>query len=508
MTTTSTAATVHDMTSHLPEGKPKGEGEEKGPSQSTVLLQMGQEGYRYVHDGVHVYAVEIDGPAIARPLKGTGGLRQALTRRYAVKTGKAPSQGSLTDAVSTLEALADVTDPVELSLRVGADADSPHATWLDLGRADGQSVCIDPTGWALASPPDGRGPLWRRTRRVGTMPMPERHADGWEAGLSLLRGVLPVSDAAWPMTVAWLLSALRPDIPRPIAYFTGEQGTGKSTAGRLLLRVIDGIGADLCAPPRTEDDLAVATAAGWVLAMDNLSSVAPWLSDALCRTVTGDSIMKRELYSNDDVTLLIFRRPVLLTGIDIGAVRGDLAERMLPLQLEVIPDTERRAERDLWGEYRRSHPHILGGLLTLAAQVWERLPEASQQLKSRPRMADWAELLWALDDVTGWDTLGKYTGAQDELIDDVLSSDRVGSTLLAWATSSVTPDQWEGEVAQLLEILPAPLGDQHWPRTPGALSGRLTRAAPSLRKRGVDVARKRVKGRRVVTITVDRTATR
>lgn len=501
---TQSSTVVHDLTAHLPESKGKGKKEDQGPSQATILLQMGQSAYRYVTDGVHVYAVEHDGPAIARPLRGSGSLRQALTRRYAVETGRAPSQGSLADAVATLEALAIDTDRVELSMRVGMDPDDEATTWLDLGRPDGQSVCVSPGGWAITSPPADRGPLWRRTRRVGEMPMPERPPGGWETGLSLLRDVLPVADEAWPMTVAWLLAALRPDMPRPVAYFTGEQGVGKSTSGRMLLRVVDGIGADLCAAPRTEDDLAVATAAGWVLAMDNLSSVAPWLSDALCRTVTGDSIMKRELYTPDDVTLLVFRRPVLLTGIDIGAVRGDLAERMLPLRLEVIPEDERRTERDVWGAYRRAHPQILGGLLTLAGEVWKRLPDAAAGLTSRPRMADFAELLWALDQVTGWSTLTTYTGAQDDLVDGVIESDLVATTLLAWAKSSTTPDHWVGSAAALLGILPVPIGADKWPRTPGVLGSRLTRCAPALRKRGVDIRKKKVNGERVVEITVTR----
>lgn len=182
--------------------------------------------------------------------------------------------------------------------------------------------------------------------------------------------------------------------------------------------------------------------------------------------------------------------PVLLTGIDIGALQGDLAERMLPIELQPITSKERRTERNLWDAYGEAHPRILGGLLDLAALVWEKLPEAADKLTERPRMADWAELLWALDEVTGWTTLTTYTGAQEALIDDVIDGDPVATAVLRWATAHQAPWDWQGPAAHLLELLqrPASAGDD-WPRTPAVLSSRLTRAAPALRRRGVDVTR-------------------
>ncbi|MFF3786263.1 hypothetical protein [Streptomyces sp. NPDC001933] len=44
-------------------------------------------------------------------------------------------------------------------------------------------------------------------------------------------------------------------------------------------------------------------------------------------------------------------------------------------------------------------------------------------------MADWAELLWALDQATGWDTLNTYTGSQDAITNDVIDADPVATAL-------------------------------------------------------------------------------
>ncbi|MEU9056535.1 hypothetical protein AB0D37_40140 [Streptomyces sp. NPDC048384] len=416
-----------------------------------------------------------------------------------------PSQAALADAIASLEALAMDSAPQEVHLRVAPDPEDPHTTWLDLGHTDGTSVCIEPGRWSVLAPDAVEGPLWRRSKLLRAMPVPEHPEGGWQRGVELLRSVLPMSDESCPMAVAWLLAALRPGMPRPVAYLTGESGTGKSTGGRMMLRLIDGLDAHLRSVPKTEDDLAVTTAAGWCLALDNLSGIPGWLSDFLCRVVTGDALMKRELYSDDDVAVVLYQRPVLLTSIDLGALRGDLAERMLPIELQPITGQRRRTERSLWSTYADSHPQILGGLLDLAALVWQKLPEATDQLAERPRMADFAEMLWALDQVTGWTTLTTYTGAQDALIDDVIDGDELATAVLQWALSHQPPWTWEGPAAQLLNLLPAPQGaDKDWPKTPAVLSSRLQQAAPALRRRGVDVRKmQRTKSGRPLRISTE-----
>src|SRR5690606_41077035 len=80
-----------------------------------------------------------------------------------------------------------------------------------------------------------------------------------------LRALVNVSNRTWPLMIGWLIAAILPDLPRPVAYLTGEQGTGKTTAGRMLVRLIDDGPSPLRTEPETPRDLAVTTAAGWVL---------------------------------------------------------------------------------------------------------------------------------------------------------------------------------------------------------------------------------------------------
>src|ERR1044072_1825408 len=58
--------------------------------------------------------------------------------------------------------------------------------------------------------------------------------------------------------------------------------------------------------------------------------MTPALSHAMCCIVTGAESVKRALFTDGDVFRARYRRPLLLTGIDVGAIRPDPAARPLP----------------------------------------------------------------------------------------------------------------------------------------------------------------------------------
>ncbi len=470
---------------------------ERKPPQADLLRVLGQNRFRYLRHNGAPYAVPHHGPPVAVPLRGTahsgsGSLRQHLIRVCVTEHNFTPSQSALADALAALDALAMNAPETELPLRIAPDPDDPAVTWLDLGRPDGESVRLAPDGWTLTLPDPEAGPVWRRSKLIARLPRPDRPAGGWQAGIEEFATLLPFTPQTLPLAVGWLLAALRPGIPRPVAYLTGEQGTGKSTSGQMLAGVIEGPRAPLRQAPENPRDLGPTTAAGWVLALDNLSGMHGWLSDALCRIVTGDAQVTRALYTDDDVNVLTYQRPVLLTGIDLGALRNDLAERMLPLELQPIPRNKRRTAGALWAAYERAHPRILGALLDLAAAVWSELPHAAAELTERPRLADFAELLHALDRVTGWHSLDAFNRAQDTLNDAVLDGHPVAAALRAWTASPAFPaGGWRGTMTELHDLL----GDRGgkftkgWPQTPAILSARIRQVAPALRSRDIHVSR-------------------
>ena len=427
-------------------------------SQASRLVALAEESYDLVlgADG-KAYAVDRDGPRLAVPLRGRDSLRQRLARTYYARTGVAPSASALADALTVIEGMTATLDPTPVALRVARHDDASLV--LDLGDPTGRAVVTTGAGWQLvtASPV-----LFRRTALTSPLPIP-----GLGADLSGLRELLNVDDTGFGLIVGWLLSALIPDIPHPILALTGEQGTAKSTAARFLVSLVDPSPAPLRTCPRDVRSWAVTAAASWTVALDNVSAIPGWLSDTLCRAVTGEGLVDRALYSDDDVTVLAFRRALVMTSIDAGALAGDLAERLVPVELHRIPASARRPDEDIENAYQAIRPGTLGALLDLLAQVLAVLPAV--RLAELPRMADYARLLAALDQITGWTTLAAYTAAAGEVTEAVLDADPLATAVRdLMATQAIG---WTGTAAHLLELVTPDPCPRAFPRTPRPCPG-------------------------------------
>lgn len=449
----------------------------KKPSAASRLVALAREGYRFVMstDG-RPYAVALDGPNLALPLRGRAGLRQRLARLYAdTFDGDVASQSALADAMAVLEGVADSDDPVPVSLRVGTDP--AGGIVVDLGTADGRAVAVSATGWNVVD----RSPvLFRRSGAMGPMPTPVLDGDG----LAKLHALLNMDEPTFRQLAAWLVAAWIPHIPHPVLTFKGEQGTGKSKTAEMVVNLIDPSPASKRSQPRDVKAWAAQAFNSWALCLDNVSTIPPWLSDTLCKGVTGDGIVDRALYTDDDVVVLSFRRVLAMTTIDAGALAGDLAERLLMLDLQLIEEDRRRTEEELNTVFEAVRPAVLGALFDLLACVLAVLPTV--RLETMPRMADFARVLAAVDQVMDWRTLDDYLATSANVATDALEGDPFGAAIAALVDQAGT---WQGTAAQLLEALPLPGGirPQGWPKDATRAGGRVKRLAPLLRSIGVTV---------------------
>ncbi|EFL01977.1 ATP-binding protein [Streptomyces sp. SPB78] len=469
--------------------------EEKTPARE-VITAYAQAHFRYFRTADGTVYAQRNGHPVARPIRSqgtTGSHRQELMVGL-YRDGIGVFNGTaLKEALDLIEALALSQDVQPTHIRVAPGFDG--ATWLDLGRDDGQSVRIHPTGWTITTP-DPQEVCWRRTQLTGELPLPARDTGG--KGIDLLLRLTNFASAETEcLALAWLIGCLGPSVPVPAPFLTGPQGAGKSTAGRMLTRIIEGMSSDLRRPPKDEENLIAAVAAGWVTALDNLSHLAPDLSDLMCCIVTGAETIKRALYTDGDVVRARYRRPLLLTGIDVGVIRPDLAERLLPLRLE--RPTVRRTEAELWTEFEEALPVILGSLLDLTVQVRATDAETPTDL----RMADFAHLCAQLDAAQGLGALAAYRVCLDDLNDDVIEGDVLAQTVLKHAATlnegieqRMTSTEWLTLLSNLQSgdgMRPLPKG---WPTTGKVLSDRLKRLQPTLASRGVLIDSGRTKFKR------------
>ncbi|MCI3930276.1 ATP-binding protein [Streptomyces sp. AN091965] len=455
------------------------------PPAREVITDYAQAHFRYFRTADGTVYAQRNGHPVARPIRSqgtTGSHRQELMVGL-FRDGVGVFNGSaLKEALDLIEALALYEDVQPVHIRVAPGFDG--ATWLDLGRSDGQSVRIHPIGWEITTP-DPREVCWRRTQLTGELPLPVKDTDG--KGIDLLLRLCNFAGAETEcLAIAWLIGCLGPCVPVPAPFLTGPQGAGKSTGGRMLVRIIEGMSGDLRRAPKDEENLIAAVAAGWVTALDNLSHMTPDLSDAMCCIVTGAENVKRALFTDGDVHRARYRRPLLLTGIDVGVIRPDLAERLLPLRLE--RPRVRRTEAELWTEYEDVLPVVLGSLLDLTVKVRAAQAETPTDL----RMADFAHLCAQLDVATGLGALAAYRARLDDLNDDVIEGDLLAQTVLRHAESIVpgeaqrmTSTEWLHCLSQLYtgeDFHSLPKG---WPTTGKVLSDRLKRLQPTLAARGV-----------------------
>ncbi len=298
-----------------------------------------------------------------------------------------------------------------------------------------------------------------------------------------------------------------PDGPYPVLALDGEQGSGKSTACRMLRRLVDPNKADLRGPPRKEEDLIVAATSARVVALDNISFIEAEMADALCRVATGGGLSKRELFSDGNEYLISVCRPVLLNGIPSLLARGDLADRALAVTLPAIPDHRRKPEAEVWRAFEAAAPAILGLLLDGLATALASLPTI--QLPRLPRMADFAKLACAAAPAFGWtaeEMLAAIEGNRAAAVAAVIEADPVAIAVCAFIEAQQGA-RWTGTGTELLGIVNdrVPLDQQRergYPKDAGRLSTRLRRIAPAMRRAGWDITLPMSGGREGRTITL------
>lgn len=175
----------------------------------------------------------------------------------------------------------------------------------------------------------------------------------------------------------------------------------------------------------------------------------------------------------------------MLTSIDVGSLRGDLADRMVLIDLERISMRDRRNEQELERAFSEVYAGLLGALFTLAAEVLT--VRESVTMSEAPRMADFARILVAIDKILGTHAVATYLDQSKRLAEDLIDEDPVANYLIAVVDRD---GSWMGSNMQLCSQV-AKTQSAHGrvarPMTPHRMAAHLKRLAPSLRAAGYTV---------------------
>lgn len=409
-----------------------------------------------------------------------------LTQCFFEEHDKAPDPHAISNAKNTIEAVAQFSGVErEVFLRVAQGED--RALYLDMGNARWEAIKITPEGYEVVSNPPVE---FIRSSNMAALPYPDKGARGVDLE-KLLRPFVNVGgDDNLKLLIGWQINALHPHGSYTILVLQGEQGSAKTSTERFARSITDPSVDPLRAPPKDERDLAIAATGNRCLGFDNVSYIAPWLSDAMCRMATGGAFATRELYSDDGEVLFAAKRPQLLNGITNMASRGDLQERSILIECPHIEKGQRKREADVLRDFEDAHPRILGALLDVMCGVLKR--ESEVEIEELPRMTEFAVWGTAAEESLGWepgDFMRAYTANLRAATQRALSTDPVA---VAVAKLMQNRDVWEGTPTELYNALKSLVDydvqrSKLWPQAPKSLTERLDRIAPALREFGYEV---------------------
>jgi hypothetical protein len=169
----------------------------------------------------------------------------------------------------------------------------------------------------------------------------------------------------------------------------------------------------------------------------------------------------------------------------------------LIIQLERIHEEQRRTIEDIWKDFVKIRPLLLGYIFDILVGVMKKKRDGGIKMKSHPRMADFAEVAEIISRNMGnkenkfLEVYHRNIGLQTE---QALEASPVAAALIEFMNSRT---EWTGtttellneleQVAELLKIKTK--NNKEWPSAPNRLSRRINDIKTNLRQVGVVIER-------------------
>ncbi|HBZ83236.1 MULTISPECIES: hypothetical protein [Brevibacillus] len=473
----------------------------KEETQADLLIRIGHD-YSYLfHDPSNEAYAEVclDGRTRTMKVKSKDYSRFLLSHYYK-RNGKSPSPDSVNQAQSQLEAEAIFDgNQHELCLRIG---EHNNNFYYNLNDEKSRVIEISPGDCKVIDAP----PLFFISKRnMKAQAMPDFSGDVRR----ILKHIRLKRNTDKLLYLVYLISCLIPDIPHPVLVFFGEKGAAKSTSMRMTKEIIDPAISNLLSMPRSTSDLALSLHNNYMTSFDNLTSISTEQSNLLCTAVTGGTITKRKLYSDDEEAILSFKGCVTLNGINVVATKADLIDRSIILELDRVDENERKEERLLWEQFERDKPFILGGAMKVLSKAIEIYPNVHPEWL--PRMADFTRWGYAITEAMGFKGeyfLKAYKVNQIKANEEAISTSPVAEAIVALMSRT---DLWHGTVTDLLheleKIAKIERIDTHskeWPGAPHSLSRRVKEIRSNLQEKDIFIDIRHGGKAKMATITRNR----
>ncbi|MFH5804460.1 hypothetical protein [Alienimonas sp. DA493] len=450
------------------------------------------------------------------PVRGRA-FQTAVRGHYFAQTRRAVKAEAMSEVVETVAAMACFEgEEAEVFVRTArAEIDGRSSIVIDIADETGRAIVVDGDGWSIV--PDSPVAF---VRPQGQLPLTEP-APPEEADLEPFLDLMHLAPESRSLFAAFLCTSLFPEGPFAGMYLNGQHGSAKTYKSKQAKALIDPNAAPVRRPPRNEDDLVIAAKNSHLLAYDNCGTLKPWLSDALCRILTGAASGVRKLYTDSEEVLTSFQNPVILNGIGDFVRAPDLGSRVLPVTAESIKSEDLIPEAELDAKVAAARPAALTALLNGMSAALKTEEEGAPPPAGLPRLADFAARATAAETALGFESgavLRNYWTAVGAIEDDLLDGYPDVRALIEFLQTQFgvvelenekfvadgqppKPVEYVAQPAKLLAKVNAAVDHRDrtgtgWPTNAAALTRRLQEVAPILERLGIEMTRERGKYRR------------
>ncbi|MBU2626254.1 MAG: ATP-binding protein, partial [candidate division Zixibacteria bacterium] len=246
------------------------------------------------------------------------------------------------------------------------------------------------------------------------------------------------------LLLLWIVSIFFESImpTKAILVFIGERGSGKSTACRLLGKILFGSKFDVIPMPPKEDDFDTAATNATYLVVDNADTRKAWFLDKLAVAATGGSTQKRQLYTDNRIARFPLKCYISVTSREPRFRRDDVASRLLLMKVDRLGD-QIVSESDLRDEILSIRNQLMTEILYFVQDALKGLRENSKlKVTSSFRMADFASFAIRIAEFGGIrdeiETILRLT--EGEQSDFTIEDDPIVDLLKEWTKENITEE--------------------------------------------------------------------
>ena len=308
---------------------------------------------------------------------------------------------TIKEVVNILSAKAEFDESsktIKLNLRVAESEDKYKVVLYDLTNKKWEFIEITSEGWNVVN----NRILFHRynTQLPQVYPSKEYSSDIFDKFVKLMLNKTNVDTSVTEeklkeyqiLTKCYIICAFIAGFPKAMPIPNGTQGAAKTTFMEFQKMIIDPSNARTLSFPRDVNELIQQLSHNYVIYYDNISQIRSWISDELCRAVSGSGSSKRRLYTDEDDLIRSLMRCIGLNGINIAPSKADLLDRAIFFKLKRIEKEDRRYIKALEKQFQEMRPDIFGYILDILVKFlkWKEDNGGMINLDKVPRMADWA----------------------------------------------------------------------------------------------------------------------